>query len=70
MQNQEPLTQREQEVLALVARGLTNKEIADHLVLSEYTVQNHLSNIFGKLGVSSRLQATLKVYKLVDPSSE
>jgi len=53
----EPLTGRELEVLQAVAGGASNKEIADALCLSAYTVQVHLRNIFGKLGVSSRTEA-------------
>ncbi|WP_162453557.1 helix-turn-helix transcriptional regulator [Phytoactinopolyspora mesophila] len=52
------LTNREVEVLRLVATGRSNKEIAAELVLSERTVHRHLSNILGKLGVSSRAGAT------------
>jgi DNA-binding NarL/FixJ family response regulator len=44
-------------VLRLVARGCTNREIADELVLSEHTVRRHLQNVFGRLGVSSRAAA-------------
>jgi DNA-binding NarL/FixJ family response regulator len=51
------LTPRELEVLRLVARGCTNREIADALVLSEHTVRRHLQNVFGRLGVSSRAAA-------------
>lgn len=51
------LTAREAEVLACVAAGRTNREVADELVISEKTVARHLSNIFTKLGVSSRTQA-------------
>jgi len=51
------LTGREAEVLALVAAGRTNREIADALVLSHKTVARHLSNIFAKLEVTSRTQA-------------
>jgi non-specific serine/threonine protein kinase len=52
------LTEREAEVLRLVARGMTNRTIAAELVLSERTVAHHLSNIFRKLGVASRAAAT------------
>lgn len=52
------LTEREAEVLTHVARGGTNREVADALVLSEKTVARHLSNIFAKLGVSTRTQAS------------
>jgi DNA-binding CsgD family transcriptional regulator len=51
------LTEREVEVLRLVAQGCTNREIADALVLSEHTVRRHLQNVFGRLGVSSRAAA-------------
>jgi ATP/maltotriose-dependent transcriptional regulator MalT len=51
------LTERELEVLRLVARGCTNREIADELVLSEHTVRRHLQNVFGRLGISSRAAA-------------
>jgi DNA-binding NarL/FixJ family response regulator len=53
------LTEREREVLALVAKGLSNQEIADSLVISERTARTHVSNILGKLGVASRTQAAL-----------
>jgi DNA-binding CsgD family transcriptional regulator len=51
------LSTRELEVLRLLARGLSNREIADHLVISEHTVSRHLQNIFGKLGVGTRAAA-------------
>jgi DNA-binding NarL/FixJ family response regulator len=53
------LTDREREVLILVARGLSNQQIADSLVISERTARTHVSNILGKLGVASRTQAAL-----------
>jgi len=55
----EPLTDREREVLRLVARGLSNKAIADELSITERTARTHVSNILGKLGLSSRTQAAL-----------
>jgi NarL family two-component system response regulator LiaR len=56
---EEPLTEREVEVLRLVARGLTNQEIADTLVISERTVGNHIGNILSKLHLANRTQAAL-----------
>ena len=56
---QEPLTDREREVLRLMASGINNREIADALLLSEGTVKNHISNIFSKLGVTDRTKAVL-----------
>ena len=53
------LTDREREVLVLVAQGLSNRQIADSLVISERTARTHVSNILGKLGVASRTQAAL-----------
>jgi len=55
----EPLTERELEVLQLVAHGLSNQEIADRLTISEATVRTHVSNILGKLHLASRIQAAL-----------
>jgi DNA-binding CsgD family transcriptional regulator len=57
------LTEREVEVLRLVSTGLTNRGIADRLTLSEKTVARHLSNIFAKLGLSSRSAATAYAYE-------
>lgn len=51
------LTEREREVLALVAEGLTNAAIADRLVVSVHTVRNHVANLSAKLGASSKLEA-------------
>jgi DNA-binding NarL/FixJ family response regulator len=58
-QPSERLTSREQEVLAFVARGLTNRQIADALTISEKTVSVHVSNVLSKLGLASRTQAAL-----------
>ena len=54
------LTEREREVLALIARGYSNPQIAAHLVLSAKTVRNHISNIFNKLQVADRAQAIVR----------
>ncbi len=54
-----PLSERELEVLKLVAQGLTNQEIATRLVLSEWTVRTHVRNILGKLHLANRTQAAL-----------
>ncbi len=53
------LTPRETEVLRLIAEGMSNKEIAARLVLSEKTIKNHINNIFSKLHLYDRTQATL-----------
>lgn len=50
------LTEREREVLALAYEGLTNPEIAEQLFVSKYTIKRHMHNIFGKLGVSTRME--------------
>jgi len=53
----EPVTDREREVLVLLAQGLSNREIAEQLVVTEGTVKNHVSNILGKLQAENRTQA-------------
>ena len=60
----EPLSDRELEVLRLVAQGASNKEIAAALFIAEGTAKNHLTNILGKLGVTDRTQAALKAKEL------
>jgi LuxR family maltose regulon positive regulatory protein len=60
----EPLTDRELEVLTLLAAGLTNREIADTLAVSPQTVKKHTSNIYGKLGVRSRTEAAARASAL------
>jgi two-component system nitrate/nitrite response regulator NarL len=54
-----PLSTREREIVALVAQGYKNKEMAEKMFISEQTVKNHLHNIFDKLGVSDRLELAL-----------
>lgn len=60
----EPLSEREVEILRLVARGESNRAIATTLVLAEGTVKNHVTNILSKLGVQDRTQAALKARDL------
>lgn len=60
---EQPLTEREVEVLRLVARGLSNQEISEALVVSERTVRNHVSNILEKLHLANRTQAALYALK-------
>ncbi len=60
----QPLTERETEVLRLLAQGQANKQIARSLSIAEKTVKVHVSNILGKLGVQSRTQATLYAIRI------
>ena len=60
----EPLTERETEVLRLISVGMTNQEIAGQLVISVATVKRHITNIYGKLGVGHRTQATARANEL------
>ena len=63
-----PLSQREREIVSLVAQGFKNKEMAEKMFISEQTVKNHLHNIFDKLGVSDRLELALYAihHRLID----
>jgi DNA-binding NarL/FixJ family response regulator len=61
----EPLTSRQMRVLKLLAQGLSNKQIARELEISEITVKAHVSLIFRKLGVSNRTQAAIEARKLL-----
>ncbi len=60
---EEPLTQRELDILRRIAQGQENREIAEQLVISEATVRTHVSNILGKLHLASRTQAALYALK-------
>jgi len=60
----DPLTERETEILRLMAGGYSNKEIANSLGVAEGTVKNHVSNILSKLGVRDRTRAVLKAFEI------
>lgn len=60
----EPLSEREREVLLLVAKGLSNREIAERLFLAEGTVKNYVTNILGKIGARDRTQAAVRAQQL------
>lgn len=58
------LTAREQQILDLIAEGLTNRQISSNLFISESTVENHIHHIFVKLGISNRAQAVARAFQL------
>jgi LuxR family maltose regulon positive regulatory protein len=60
----EPLSERELEVLRLIADGHSNQAIADRLVVAVGTVKKHINNLYGKLGVQSRTQALARAGQL------
>jgi LuxR family maltose regulon positive regulatory protein len=60
----EPLSDRELEVLQLIAQGLTNRQVAQRLFIAQGTVKAHASSIYGKLGVSNRTQAVAQATAL------
>ena len=60
----EPLTEREHELLVLLVAGLTNREIAEQLVISTNTVRTHLKNVYGKLNVRNRVEAASRAREL------
>jgi LuxR family maltose regulon positive regulatory protein len=60
----EPLTGREVEILRLIAAGMRNLEIADHLFISLATVKRHIANVYGKVGVSHRTEAIARANEL------
>jgi DNA-binding NarL/FixJ family response regulator len=62
-----PLTAREREIAELVAAGRTNREVAEQLVLSTRTIEAHLRNIYGKLGVRSRVELARAARRAYDP---
>lgn len=65
----EPLTGREREVLALIARGWSNRRISQELSIAEMTVRTHVSHILGKLGASNRVEAALYALRSEKPGS-
>ena len=63
VETEHDLTERELEVLRLIATGATNREIADELFISEGTVKNHVSNILSRLGLRDRIQAAIYAHE-------
>jgi DNA-binding NarL/FixJ family response regulator len=64
----EPLTPREREVLAMLARGWSNRRISQELAIKEITVRTHVSHVLSKLGVHNRLEAALHAVRLEQAS--
>lgn len=64
LERPDPLTERETEILRLMAGGYSNKEIANSLGVAEGTIKNHVSNILSKMGVRDRTRAVLKAFEL------
>ena len=60
----EPLSERESEVLGLIIAGMSNREIAEQLIIGEGTVKTHINRIYGKLDVASRTQAIARAREL------
>ncbi len=63
MQPVEPLTDREEEILAVVAQGLTNSEIADKLYIALSTVKTHIASLMAKLGARNRVEIAMWAYE-------
>ncbi len=68
IRNQSDLTKRERDILLLIRLGKSNKEVADDLGLSVNTVKTHMRNLFQKLGVSNRTQASFKADQVLKPN--
>ena len=62
------LTDREQQILKLIAQGLTNKQISQQLSISQSTAENHIHHIYTKLRISNRAQAVAHVYRIMNAS--
>jgi DNA-binding NarL/FixJ family response regulator len=67
MKQSRPLTVRQQQIVAAVLEGSTNRQIAAHLQLSEQTVKNQLWKVYGKIGVANRLQLAVWAMREVQP---
>jgi DNA-binding NarL/FixJ family response regulator len=64
------LTDREQQILRLIAQGFTNRQIALHLSISESTVENHIHHIYTKLRISNRAQAVAHALQWIDTQQD